>query len=416
MAKPVIIVGAGIVGLTIAHGLKKANIPFEIYERDEDINVRTQGWAITLHWVLPYLERLLDAETFAGLDAVQVDPEFGRRDTGNFLFLNLATEEVKFKIPPNKRRRLSREKLRTLLLQGVCDHVHWSKTVVGIVQEQKPSPHSGGGGGGGGGVSATMHDGISVSGSLLIGAEGTNSRTRRFLVPDGHENYHLPARMVGVMLEMTEEQVAPLRQLDPLLFQGSHPTTGTFLWFSIVDVPDTNGTADSPTPLYHVQLMLSWLLRGPEDEIPESNSDRLEQMRAKSEGVSLRFTRAIQSIPSTTSVAEVKLVDWVPSPEWDNRGGSVTLAGDAAHAMTMYRGEAANHGILDAYLLVRALTSVYKGEKTQKEAIDGYEAELRRRTQPAVLLSREACLGAHDFHALNENSAVVRRRALSIDD
>ncbi|KAK8105673.1 uncharacterized protein PG998_003853 [Apiospora kogelbergensis] len=394
---------------TTGRGLQ-ANIPFEICERDEDINVRTQGWAITI-WVLPYLERLLDAETFAELDAVQVDPEYGRHDTGNFLFLNLATEEVKFKIPPNKRRRFNREKLRRLLLRGVRDHVHWSKSLVDVVQQQPTSPHDSGGGGGGG-VSAIMQDATSVSGSLLIGSEGTNSRTRRFLVPDGHENYQLPVRLVGVMLEMTEEQVAPMRYLDPLLFQGSHPTTGTYLWFSIVGVPDTNGTADTPSPVYHVQLMLSWLLKAPEDEIPESNDGRLEQMRIKADGLSSRFTRVIQGIPSTTPVAEIKLVDWVPPPQWDNRAGLVTLAGDAAHAMTMYRGEAANHGILDAYMLVQAIVSVCEGEKTQKEAIDTYEAELRSRTQSAVLLSREACLGAHDFHALNENSAVLKRRAL----
>ncbi|KAK8028499.1 hypothetical protein PG991_005555 [Apiospora marii] len=405
MANPVLIVGAGIVGLSIAHGLKKANIPFEIYERDEDTNVRPQGWALTLHWVLPYLERLLDAGTFARLETVQVDPELGRHDTGNFLFLNLATEEVKFKIPSNKRHRLDRERFRALLLEGVRDHVHWSQTVVNVRHEA--APH---------GVSAIMQDGTSASGFLLIGVEGTNSRIRRFLVPDGYENYQLPARMVGVRLEMTEAQVAPLRCLDPLLFQGAHPTTGTFMWFSILDVPDTNGTGDTSNPLYHVQLMLSWLFRGPEDEIPESNGDRLEQMRTKADGLSPTFNRVIQNIPSTIPVTEVKLVDWVPSPDWDNRGGSVTLAGDAAHAMTMYRGEAANHGILDAYLLVKAITSIYHGEINQKDAIDAYEAELRHRTQPAVLLSREACLGAHNLHALNENSAVVRRRALSITD
>lgn len=352
--------------------------------------MRPQGWALTLHWVLAYLERLLDAGTFARLETVLVDPEFARHDTGNFLFLNLATEEVKFKIPPNKRHRLDRERSRSLLLEGVRDHVHLSSTVVDV--RPTPAPHDDGGGGGGG-VSAIMQDGTSVFGSLLVGAEGTNSRTRRFLVPDGYENYQLPARMVRMRLEMTGAQAAPLRRLDPLLFQGTHPTTGTFMWFSILDVPDTNGTANTSNPLYHVQLMLSWLLRGSEDEIPESNGDRLEQMRTKADGLSTMFGHVIQIIPSTVPVTEVKLVGWVPSLNWYNHGGLVTLDG-----------EAANHGILDASLLVKAITSIYKGEQMQKDAIDAYEAELRRRTQPAVLLSREACLGAHDFHGLNENS------------
>ncbi len=87
--------------------------------------------------------------------------------------------------------------------------------------------------------------------------------------------------------------------------------------------------------------------------------------------------------------------------------------GDAAHAMTMYRGEAANHGILDAYILARRIEEVYAGGKARAEAIVEYEEEMRERAAPAVLLSRQACLDAHDYHGLNENSAVLKRRAIT---
>lgn len=41
----VLIVGAGIVGLTIAQGCRENGIPFTIFERDEK-GSRAQGWAL----------------------------------------------------------------------------------------------------------------------------------------------------------------------------------------------------------------------------------------------------------------------------------------------------------------------------------------------------------------------------------
>ena len=84
--------------------------------------------------------------------------------------------------------------------------------------------------------------------------------------------------------------------------------------------------------------------------------------------------------------------------------------------MTMYRGEAANHGILDVYHLVQSLEMVQDGRKPQKQALEGYEAELRQRTNPAVRLSRQAWLDAHDFNGLNQHSAVLKQRAIDTTD
>jgi 2-polyprenyl-6-methoxyphenol hydroxylase-like FAD-dependent oxidoreductase len=44
--RPVIVVGAGIIGLTLAQGLKKVGILFEFYERDSTLNFRSPGWGI----------------------------------------------------------------------------------------------------------------------------------------------------------------------------------------------------------------------------------------------------------------------------------------------------------------------------------------------------------------------------------
>lgn len=49
-----------------------------------------------------------------------------------------------------------------------------------------------------------------------------------------------------------------------------------------------------------------------------------------------------------------KLNHWDPGAEghqWDNRGGRVTLVGDAAHSMTFQRGQDLNHAITGAVAL-----------------------------------------------------------------
>ncbi|KIW99687.1 uncharacterized protein Z518_11100 [Rhinocladiella mackenziei CBS 650.93] len=397
----VIIVGAGVVGLTLAHGLKREGIPFRIFERDESVSTRGQGWAITVHWALPYLEELIGPEVLEDVNAVQVDPAIGRNDSGNFLFLNLSNCETKFRIPPSDRRRVNREKLRAVLLKGVHEHVRWSQRLIRV----EP-------GDGGQGVRAVFEDGTAASGTLLVGAEGSNSTVRKFLCPDNYRNNQLPIRFVGSGVDMTKDQVQPLRSLDPLLFQGCHPDTSCFMWVSMLEVPEINGTAGTANERYRVQINLSWPVKGPEDEVKSNNTDRLRDMKKRAAVFAPVLKDAIESIPSDAAVLEIKLADW-PCLDWDNRQGQVTLIGDAAHAMTMYRGEAANHGMLDAYHLCQALKSIYKEGKSQQEAMDKFEEEMRTRTSWAVQMSRQACFDAHDWSKLDENSAVLTKRSMS---
>ncbi|RFU78560.1 fad dependent oxidoreductase [Trichoderma arundinaceum] len=400
--KPVLIIGAGVVGLTLAHGLKKANIPFEIYERDENIDARGQGWAITLHWVLRYLAEIVDEETLAGIDGVQVDPETGRNDKGNFMFINLKTQETKFRIPPNVRRRVNREKLRKVLLKGVAEKVHWNKQLTDVAVSDDSSDS----------VKATFADGTTVEGRMLIGAEGSRSQTRKFLVPDAYQNYLLPVKMVGASVDFTLEQVKPLRQIDPLLFQGCHPETGVFLWVSMLETPEVNGSAGTADERYRVQIILSWLTKDRDVAVPESNPERIALMKSLAAGFHPDLYNTVHAIPESSPTLHLTLQDW-PCQDWDNRDGRVTLVGDAAHAMVMYRGEAGNHGILDAWHLLREIKAIYAGEKTRAEAVGDYEKEMKDRVTPAVLLSRQACLDAHDYDGLNENSAVLKKRAIN---
>lgn len=68
-----------------------------------------------------------------------------------------------------------------------------------------------------------------------------------------------------------------------------------------------------------------------------------------------------------------------------------------------------NHGMLDAALLVSALTKVEAGELTQREALDIYETEVRIRRESAIPLSRQAAIDAHGLPA--PDSPLVGARA-----
>jgi heterodisulfide reductase subunit A-like polyferredoxin len=74
---PIIIIGAGLVGLTLAQALKKAGFEFEFYDRDSSLEERPAGWGITMHWALSALESCLPADVFRQLLSIQVNPAEG---------------------------------------------------------------------------------------------------------------------------------------------------------------------------------------------------------------------------------------------------------------------------------------------------------------------------------------------------
>jgi 2-polyprenyl-6-methoxyphenol hydroxylase-like FAD-dependent oxidoreductase len=311
--------------------------------------------------------------------------------------------------------------MRAALLVGLEGCVEWSKKLVDVWEQE-------------GGVIAVFADGTEVAGRMVVGAEGSRSVTRKVLRPEGYENVELPIRFVGASIDMTPAQITPLRELDPLLFQGCHPQTGCFFWFSTLETPEVNGTLGTEAEMYRAQINLSWPVKGPEDELKSTNAERIADMKKRAESFDPRLRDAVAAIPDDEPLLEIKLADW-PCYKWDNHDGKMTIIGDAAHAMTMcwypflsfiiekkkkkfhaemlsVRGEAANHGILDAFNLTNALKEVHIGLKSQKAAMDGFEAEMRTRTSAAVLLSRQACFDAHDWESLTPTSAVLRKRAL----
>ena len=129
----VLIIGAGITGLVLGQALKNHAIPFTIYERDYDVAARGRGWGLTIHWSLQTFLSLLPQHLVDRLPSVYVDPQASARgENGNFLFFDLQSGEARWKVPPSERIRVSRERLRALLLDGL-------DVQVGIWRTRSPS-------------------------------------------------------------------------------------------------------------------------------------------------------------------------------------------------------------------------------------------------------------------------------------
>jgi len=399
---PVIIIGGGLVGLTLAQALKKAEIPCTVYEQDTAVETeKGGGWAITIHWALQALEHCLPKDMFRRLTDIQVDREQSIKDTGRFLFLDLLTARPKYEIPPSKRMRVNRRLLRLLLAEDI--DVRYGKQMTRLVAPK-------------GRHEAAVHfeDGTYAISSLTIGCDGSNSGMRRLLFKDDSSKSQLnqlPVRALGVTLRMTEQEVIPLRNIDPLLFQGCHPETGTFMWYSTVSTPNLNRSQTTNEPYYEGQVIISWLHRSsPRDDVPSNNEERRRLMRRMAQPFHDTLRITVENVPEGTPIKEIRLADW-PTQLWPNHEGRYALAGDAAHAMTMYRGEAFNHGVTDAAKLAELLVKVRDGEFSLKKAVEEYEAETVERTHDAVLLSRQACIDAHDLHKLGPDSPLVSKRA-----
>lgn len=84
---------------------------------------------------------------------------------------------------------------------------------------------------GDGSVTVHFDDGSSSEGIVVVACDGGSSRIRRQLLP-GQENYQIPVNLIGVKLEVSAEEIEPLRQLDAYFLQGTASKNDSYVYFS----------------------------------------------------------------------------------------------------------------------------------------------------------------------------------------
>ncbi|KAE9364775.1 FAD/NAD(P)-binding domain-containing protein [Stipitochalara longipes BDJ] len=378
----VLIVGAGITGLLIAQGLKKAGVSYTIFDTETPGISRRREWTLGIHWSIPILENLLPTDLAARLSEAQTNPGFVADLEHTIQLHNSQTGEVLKTIPTPKLRRVSRKKLRALCVEGV--EVLWGKTIDSVTYDSD-----------GAGLNACFADGSSYHGDLLVGADGPKSKVREILL--GAKNSGTTPMEIVYNMSIVRygdaNKALHLNSTHPQNVFGYNPN-GIFSFLAVQDMPDP----DKPET-WTFQVGSSWL---GQRNASLSNEERMKNVKAAASQLSEPFRSANLWMPEDTIVNTDPISYWIPIP-FETHQGRITLCGDAAHPLPPHRGQGLNHCILDASNFVAAVAKIKREQSKKEDSIKEYTEELIKRGGEEVNLSLKTALTVHDWAVFMES-------------
>jgi 2-polyprenyl-6-methoxyphenol hydroxylase-like FAD-dependent oxidoreductase len=364
----VIVIGAGLGGLGLAQALLREGIDAEVYERDEGLEARFQGYRVGLGpEALAALRRCLPERLHPLLDAVAGEL------TGDGRAVDAQLNELGRTPADDEGLLFDRHVLRHLLFAGLRERVRFGKKLDGY--EELPD----------GAVRARFSDGTSVTGDVLVGADGMGSTVRRQMLP------HVPILDTGVsgvigrtpLTERFEGLVPGWSTLvlggDLRLFLGKMPFRRPPHLAAAELAPDVRLPA-TPSYLRWVILVPPDYRRagGPSDDAGSTGGDwQAEYDGQDGVDVVLDLTQGWhpelremirQADRHNSGIGPIRYADLIDP--WPTR--PVTLLGDSAHPMPP-GGLGANLAFLDADLLSRKLAEVSRGDCGLLPALEDYE-------------------------------------------
>ncbi|KAK3645381.1 hypothetical protein LTR56_009108 [Elasticomyces elasticus] len=335
-----------------------------------------------LHWGTQFLENVLPEHLRKRIKEPRVDPhcEMAELPVPHF---NGATGEIIARVSSDVITRVSRKKLRRFLTEGEDLEIEYGKTLRRVTVDSR-------------GVSVQFDDGSQARGDMVIGADGSHSKVREYLV--GVE----AAKCEPIGLTMvnhaagnyTPEQARILRAFHPIVQLSIHPTKQMGALLAALDIPDDN---DPVT--WKFQNYTSWW-GPPFARDLEDPAVRLKHVKETMSQFPEPFRTGWLALGDDTILPIYPGQQWAPTDAWDNRDGRVTLAGDAAHSMLPHRGQGLNNAIKDASDLVDAIKLVVSGEQSLGDLITAYEEEMRPRGAKDVALSLEQAEKSRDWDRL----------------
>jgi 2-polyprenyl-6-methoxyphenol hydroxylase-like FAD-dependent oxidoreductase len=377
----VIIIGAGTGGMCLAHGLKRASVPVEVYERDRTRSDGLYGYRVGIDPTgNRALRQCLPPELFDTFVATCARAP---------KYFNVLTEKrgqvASFPLrepidPVDSERSVSRMTLRQLLLTGMDDVVRFGKSFTRYERHED------------GTVTAFFADGTSATGDVLVAADGTNSRVRRQYLP------HAQVKDTGVIAVSAKVPVTEqTRSLLPReVFAGISlifAPRGKFCIWHVMEfkwnrdgaVKEAVGGNDAelierwPGLLYdNTRDYINWGFSAAAGMFPEGI------MKLRGEPlmrVVLDMTtgwhpdmRRLFQLSDPGSCFPISIRTSVPVEPWTP--SAVTLLGDAIHTMTPGQGVGANTALRDAALLCRELVACTRDGSSPLDAIAAYEAEM----------------------------------------
>jgi len=357
----VVVVGAGIGGLTLALALARAGIACRVY--DAAAELQPLGVGIN---VLPHATAVL--ETLGVLDALERVAVVTREAAFFNRFGQLVYAEPAGRFAGHATPQLSihRGDLQAVLLAAVRERVGADAVVTGHVCVGIDDD-------GDAGVRVRFRDASEgalpdVVGTVVVGCDGIHSAVRKHLWPDEG----LP-RWSGVNMWRGVVAHAPFLS-GATMVRAGWLSVGKMVIYPIRDAIDREGRqlvnwvaeleADAP-------VERDWTARG-----------RLDDFLPRFADWRFDWLDVAGLIRSTETVLAYPMVDQDPLARWSF--GGVTLLGDAAHPMVPRGSNGAGQAILDAACLAERL--VERGVGAQ--ALAEYDAIRNPATAKVVLANR----------------------------
>ena len=385
----VLIAGGGIAGLVLAQGLRRSGVDCEVFER-EPRDRRRSGYRLTLDGdggnaleacLAPDLYELYlraSNRTPRRVVAVVIDSQCNELTTAPHIG------------PPNEGERphtaVDRRTFSQLLMAGLDDVLHHDRGVEDFDA-------------GDDGVRATLSDGSTVEGDVLVGADGVGSAVRRRLLPDVQI---IPAP-VGALGLFARSPVSDeiLAELPEVLFDGfviARDDHGVMLTLGLcVPREPADRAAAAVAPYAHLDATAPYMqlsgavapgtpLPAPSDWTAETPRQLHEAMKAGVASWHPALRGLVDRIElETLFLHPFRRLD--PTPAWPS--SRVTLVGDSIHAMLPTLGKGANMAMRNAAVLRDQLVAAHRGELPLVDAIAAYEEDMRAATYPIMELAAD---------------------------
>ncbi|KAK0631243.1 hypothetical protein B0T14DRAFT_559063 [Immersiella caudata] len=386
----VLIAGAGSAGLLMAQVFKKAGIDAAVFEQDASPTARPRDWNFGIYWAQSRLEECLPDAIRQRLQTVQADPAARPSADSVLPIYDGITGEMLSPAGAPFAVRYRRRAWLGLIGEGL--DIQYGKRIASVSTTDK-------------GVTAVFTDGTEENGDLLIGAEGAQSVVRNFLFQSTPEDGKLlssPVVASATVGTMDPNIALAVRKISSLC----HITLDKNGLFTFVSTHDV--TAPDPADWVFV-IIMSWRSDQDTSATLKTYDQVHKDMITRVQELASPFKDAIATFkPDGARCWHARMTYWSTKP-WDSRGGKVTLAGDAAHAMTFHRGQGLGNAIADAAEMLQHLRSM--SEHTPAElakAVQAYEKGMWPRGREAVEGNLENTLAIHDWDFVMQSPIVVK--------